>query len=258
MNSQPPLDGLPHCPTCQDLRVVNVRLPRPDVEGRVNRLVPCPDCGELARRAHRQRVYPLLQARVERYSHRVGRACGQTFASFEQRQAEGAETESVRRAYQAALAFAERPRGWLLLHGSRGSGKSHLAAAVANHLAARPIDELPPLVLLMTTPALLDLLRSGFRLGDYDELLELVKTVDLLILDDLGVERASDWAEEMLFHILDHRYQAELPAMVVTNLRPERLEPRLQDRLLDDDLCVRVEVVAPTYRQRHSSPGKVL
>jgi len=112
--------------------------------------------------------------------------------------------------------------------------------------------------MFLTAPDLLDLLRSGYSAGDYEELLDLCRTMDVLVLDDLGVERETDWAAEKLFQILNHRYQSELPTVIVTNCRLEELPPRIYDRLSDDDLCVRCQVLAPSYRQRHSSPGVVV
>ena len=249
-------DGLPHCDYCGDLRLI-----KPDVDPGhplFGRWVRCPVCEERVERARRRRVFRKKRRRIARYSHLVGRASEQTFESFDLREDEPGAA-SVGKAYRAARAFAQCPEKWLLLHGSRGTGKSHLAAAIANHLASQSAaDGLPPLVLFLTVPRLLTLLRSGFDRGDYDELLDLVLGVDVLILDDLGVEKASEWAEERIYAIVDHRYQMMAPTVVVTNLRPEMLEERIQDRLLDDDLSTVVKVVAPTYRQRRRNPGRIL
>jgi DNA replication protein DnaC len=248
-------DGLPHCDTCHDLRRMRIPLNHPDAEGRWNVLAWCPDCGHLARRQRRIAVYHARRERIEAYTQKAGRYRRQTFERFEQRREKG--TASVRRAYNAALAYAHSPQGWLALYGSKGTGKSHLAAAIANHLEGLPENE-RPLVMFLTAPDLLDLLRSGYDAGDYGELLGLAKVVEVLILDDLGVEQGTPWAEEKLFQILNHRYQAELATVVVTNCRLEFLEPRVYDRLSDDDLCKQVEIVAPSYRQRRSSPGEVV
>jgi DNA replication protein DnaC len=102
------------------------------------------------------------------------------------------------------------------------------------------------------------MLRSGFERGDHDELLALTKEVDVLILDDLGVERVNDWVRETLYEVTHARWQTESPLVVVSNLRPDALEARLRDRLMDDDLTQVVRVAAPTYRQRKRNPGLVL
>ena len=251
-----PDDGLPACATCNNLRRVSVLLDAPGPNGELNRLDWCPDCGHLARRQHRLAVYRRKRDRIEKYTQKVGRYARQTFGAFNQRKNEDGTT-LIRKAYQAALEFSRNLRGWLVLYGPKGTGKSHLAAAIANHLETQPEDE-RPLVLFLTAPDLLDLLRSGYRAGDYGELLGLCCEVDLLILDDLGVEQGTDWATEKLFQIVNRRYQMELPTVVVTNHRLEELESRIYDRLSDDDLCTRVQVVAPTYRQRKSAPGTIV
>ena len=164
----------------------------------------------------------------------------------------------MRKAFEAARRFADNPAGWLVLNGTNGTGKSHLAAAIMNHLTAVPEDQ-RPLILFITAPGLLDMLRSGYGpRGDYQELLHLCQTVDLLILDDLGVEKETDWAFEKLYLVLNHRYQAEAATVVVTNCRLQDLEPRIYDRLCDDDLCTRVSILAPSYRQHTSAPGTVV
>ena len=252
-----PDDDLPPCTTCNNLRRVRVELTTPDPQGRLNHLAWCPDCGHLARRAHRLAVYRRMRTRIEKYTQRKGRYERQTFATFDLRKAGGKSTALVRAAYQAALAFAHEPQGWLVLYGPKGTGKSHLAAAIANHLATLPEDD-RPITMFLTAPDLLDLLRSGYGAGDYTELLSLCREVELFILDDLGVEQGTDWATEKLFQIVNARYQAELPTVVISNHKLSELEPRLYDRLSDDDLCIRVEILAPTYRQRRSAPGTIV
>jgi len=87
-----------------------------------------------------------------------------------------------------------------------------------------------------TTPDLLDKLRQGYNDGSYDNWLESLKSVDLLVLDDLGTERATEWAAQALFQIVNHRYSKRLPLVVTTNLSVEdarRMDARLVSRLLE-------------------------
>jgi len=186
-------DGLPHCDHCNDLRSIRADVPvgHPDF----GRLIPCPACGELALRQRRQQIYRSRRKRIQRYTQRAGRALRQTFENFDPRKAEGSCAVMIRKAQAAAQKFAQAPRGWLILYGTKGTGKSHLAAAIANHLETLP-EAASPLVMFLTCPDLLDLLRSGYSVGDYEDLLYLCRTVDVLIVDDLGVERENDYDRE--------------------------------------------------------------
>ncbi|HEX5415319.1 MAG TPA: ATP-binding protein, partial [Chloroflexota bacterium] len=134
-------------------------------------------------------------------------------------------------AFEIARRFARDPYGWLVLRGGYGSGKTHLAAAIANEaLNARAQ------VLFAVVPDLLDHLRSSCAPNSavqYDELFEGVRTTHLLVLDDLGTESATPWAQEKLYQIINYRYNYQMPTVVTTNRRLEQIDDRIQSRLRD-------------------------
>ena len=110
-----------------------------------------------------------------------------------------------RKAYDVARVYANDPRGWLTLTGPNGAGKTHLAAAVANHC----VDN-SRIVFFSHAPDLLDHLRSSFGPASdisYSDLFEQVRTTPLLVLDGLGSQSATPWAEEKLRQIINHRFQ---------------------------------------------------
>lgn len=152
---------------------------------------------------------------------------------------------AVKPAFQAAQAFARNPFRCLILWGPPGTGKSHLAMGVVNAL----LDG-GRAVLAFTAPDFLDLLRSGFEDGSYNRLLETVKQVGVLVLDDMGAEKGTEWGEEKLFQVIDFRYRELLPVLISTNVDPAQFSPRLADRLCDERWSLRVCVNAPSFRRR--------
>jgi DNA replication protein DnaC len=150
--------------------------------------------------------------------------------------------ERFHQCYQTAQAFAENPRGWLVLSGPSGCGKTHMAAAIANY---RLKGGYP--VFFVIVPDLLDHLRATFSPSSdvaYDELFERVRNAPLLVLDDLGTQSSTSWAEEKLFQILNHRFNAELPTVVTVN-NLKRLDERLAARLQDPGIAQQCELEKP-------------
>jgi DNA replication protein DnaC len=154
--------------------------------------------------------------------------------------------QALSRAYEACQQFARDPDGWLLISGTYGCGKTHLAAAIANDR----IDRDQPAVFVVL-PDLLDHLRATFGPNSetsYDRLFEEVREARLLVLDDMGTQSATPWAQEKLFQLLNHRYNARLPTVITTNQRLEDMDQRLRSRLGDINLVTRLHITAPDYR----------
>ncbi|NIO42745.1 MAG: ATP-binding protein, partial [Burkholderiales bacterium] len=127
------------------------------------------------------------------------------------------------------------PQGWLILIGGYGCGKTHLAAAIANERIA-----LNQSALFVIVPDLLDHLRATYSPTSevtYDQRFETVRTAPLLILDDLGTENTTAWANEKLYQILNYRYNAQMPTVITTNHRLEEIDVRLRSRMSDPDIC---------------------
>ncbi|MEX2431265.1 MAG: ATP-binding protein [Dehalococcoidia bacterium] len=170
-------------------------------------------------------------SRLQRFSN-MGVLAQATFELIDQ-SGPGASAESQGRyhaAVEAARGFTAQPSGAFVLMGGSGTGKTYLAAAIANALMGR--DE--P-VFFAFVPDLLDHLRATYNPDSelsYDELFDLVKTIPVLVLDDLSIN-SSAWAEEKLYQVLNHRQLSSLPTIVTCNAPLERLDARLQSRLLD-------------------------
>lgn len=123
---------------------------------------------------------------------------------------------------------------------------THLAAAIGNYRLS--VGE--P-VLFQVVPDLLDHLRAAYAPGSeagYDELFESVRQVPLLILDDLGTQISTQWAQEKLFQLLNHRHNFKLPTVITTNKSFDEMEPRLASRMADAQISACVTIIADDFR----------
>lgn len=113
----------------------------------------------------------------------------------------------------------------LILAGNNGVGKTHLACSIANKLIENGIP-----VIYGTLINLLAELRNSYDTENNISEMEIIKlyeNVDLLIIDDLGKEKPSEWGLEKLFTIINSRYENNLPVIITTNYNQNSLLERL-------------------------------
>jgi DNA replication protein DnaC len=193
-----------------------------------SRVVPC--------RCVKSAQDDVQQARLKQYSN-LGSLARFTFDNLipEGRSSSPRSQERFTQACRAAQAFANEPKGWLVLGGPSGSGKTHLAAAIVNER----IRQGHP-AFYITVPDLLDRIRASFNPDSeipYDEFFDHVRNTPLLVLDDLGVQSGTSWAKEKLDQLLTSRFNSELPTVIVTITPVEQMDDRLRTRLTDPRLC---------------------
>jgi len=142
---------------------------------------------------------------------------------------------TIAEGFNAACNFADDPYGWLVLVGPNGCGKTHLAAAIANQC----VDQ-GAVVLFEAVPDLLDHLRAAFAPTAeevYDQLFSKMREAELLVLDDLGAQQSTAWANEKLFQLLNYRYNREMPTVVTANQKGiQAIDERIRSRLGDTSL----------------------
>jgi DNA replication protein DnaC len=139
--------------------------------------------------------------------------------------------------------------------GIYGCGKTHLAAAIANHLHQQGHP-----VRFEVVPDLLDHLRATYTPSSptsYDKRFEAVRHAPFLVLDDLGSQTTTPWAREKLYQIFNYRYQAKLPTVITMRESLEEADPWLASRMLDHSLCTVYTILAPSYRGGVVKKGRV-
>jgi DNA replication protein DnaC len=227
------------CPICQDAGWV--RFEAEPGDPKFGMLFPC-ICTTERQQEKRSRELNSL-SNMESLRHL-------TFESFDSTQR---GTES---AFRTAREYARTTDGWLVLHGGVGVGKTHLAAAIANAYASRHMQAT---VYFRVVPDLLDQLRATFDPDTgvaYDERFQQIRNANLLILDDVGTENSTPWASEKLFQLINHRYNEQLPTVITSNARLDRIEDRIVSRMLDSRLSRYLFLDADDYRVRgFSRPG---
>lgn len=113
----------------------------------------------------------------------------------------------------------------LYLHGSFGSGKTYLVAALLNELAKKNYK-----TVIMYYPEMLSRLKSTFDNTEesYNEVFDKIKTSDILLIDDIGAETVTNWSrDEILGTILQYRMEYELSTFLTSNLTIDELETHL-------------------------------
>lgn len=221
------------CCTCEDAHFV--RLQRRRGEDGFGRAHPCPDCAgsparsePAARVAERMRIpAKFRQARISTWLPEDGRP---------------------RLAAQAYVVRWPPEKPLLLLSGNKGAGKTHLACGILREVFERhgQRGQFWPVV------DLLDRYRATY---DEDRATETVEAVDaqlrqcaVLVLDDLGTHKSSEWAEERLFRLIDERYRDLRPLVVTTNVGLMELPDRIKSRLSDGSCSTLVNFTGPDRR----------
>lgn len=113
----------------------------------------------------------------------------------------------------------------VIIVGPNGVGKTHLACSIANELMINGKT-----VIYGNLINLLSEIRNSYNMENNInelEILKLYKTAKLLIIDDLGKEKPSEWGLEKLFTIINSRYENDLPVVITTNYNQEALINRL-------------------------------
>ncbi len=222
------------------------------------------------RRAEQERIQCRI-AKLMRESGIRGRFQQRTFERF-------VIDEKNAKAFQAAAWYAEhfadmlpatdarghvippaKERNGLFIVGSYGTGKTHLATAIANSLIRSGTP-----VICMTMIDLLARIKRTFDNGDLteDDVMRIYEEVPLLVIDDLGSEQPTEWGIAKIYTIINARYEALMPVVITTNYTGKELirrmtpaapgDSRNAEKTLDrlKEMCEGVEMFWDSWRPR--------
>lgn len=234
------------CPYC------NEEVPAIEIEvlGRKRWVQPICKCEQDVKKAE---VDKLIQAKEENevrelfsISNIGDKYLNANFENFEIR-------NGTENAYKIARHYAEHFEEYgpesIMIWGEPGNGKTHLAAAVHNHLTKQG-----KVVVFISMPELLNKIKASFNEDNKEteaQILKALRICDLLIVDDLGAEKTSEWTQEKLFTIIDMRYKRQKPVMATSNIRPAELIDKIGKRVYDRflELAQPIENKATSYRR---------
>ena len=228
--------------------VVTTNLSHEDLDDRIRSRLQDPDLSTWVRITAPDYRSPIKDSK-DPLVYQLQLLGDRSFGNFSLREPERLPLEvqnNLENVFRAAQEFAENPRGWLVMTGTYGCGKTHLAAAIGNYRKGMGDDPI-----FIVAPDLLDHLRATFSPSSsisYDEMFNRVKSASILILDDLGTQSATPWAREKLYQIFNERYNAKLPTVITMSGGFEDLDARIRSRMLDGRLCAMYEILAPSYR----------
>ena len=253
----------------------------------------CPDCGEVIRimtipilnqameimcscreakvkeerRQCRYKGSQIIKANMIKNSGLLKRWANKTFDNF-------TPQTGQHEAYAKSFEYAEnyKTKNGLILCGTAGCGKTHLASAIVNkiisdltiddYIAEKTglsgymndprIEDFTP-VRFVSTIDMLSEIKSTYT-GDgaaTQQVIGKYKTSEVLILDDLGTENMTEWVREKMFEIINYRYGEEMSFVITTNKTPDELKADFGYRIFDRirEMCAFVSINTPSQRQ---------
>lgn len=248
-------DGLLHCSECGERTEELITLPFTDISGAKNEMKVRVLCAcereqrkkkEIeARKRDEMRAIENLR-RLSLIEEKLSNARLSTFVKTE----ENAKLLRIISNYIANFDRMYADNQGLLLWGSVGTGKSYAAAVIANELLDRKVP------VVMTS--FIKMLKEVGTFHDNSGKIEKLNQAKLLIIDDLGAERGTDYSLEMVYDIIDSRYRAKKPIILTTNLTMEQMKScedtrygRIYDRIFE--MCYPVKVSGLSWRKREAA-----
>lgn len=219
----------------------------------------CPLCFEAHREEWKAQEEKALREQEEReFQRRIEGAC----IPYDYRQKDFAtfipEHDSQKKAFSLAQRFVNGfKKAWyggygLIFLGTCGTGKTHLACSIMIELIRKYKGFYPK---YYRASAIFTAVRDTYRNGSSTTELEAINYfsgLNLLVIDEIGVQKGSDSEKRILFSILENRMTSKLPTILVTNLNAKDLEELVGERLYDriKSKCVPALFMGPSMRKQ--------
>lgn len=249
-----PANGLIHCRNCGDYRQIVMQSPLHTGYTAPRCICPC------QKETDRKRAEEAAKLeRMERIRRRKAQGLQDRYLhdyTFVNDNGQNPLMNKAR-AYVEHWHEAYKKNIGLLLFGDVGTGKSFFAGCIANALLDMDVP-----VLMTNFPTILNKL-AGLYSEDRAEFIGSLGEYDLLIIDDLGAERSTEYAMEQIFNVVDSRYRSRKPMIITTNLRleemkkpPELAHARIYDRILER--CAPILFAGQNFREDNAKATKAI
>lgn len=198
----------------------------------------CPECQneyekrqrekeQLARQEHNQKMI----AHEFKRSGIPPRYTTRSFDNFRAANDEQKKAWRMAKGYADTITEKMQSGAGLILAGKPGTGKTHLACAVANQFVTTGCN-----VLFITVSAMLRRIRETYRKDSNkteQQAIDELRNIDLLIIDEIGVQKGSESEEHLLFEVINERYNYFKPTILISNLNAKDIKQFIGERALD-------------------------
>lgn len=249
-------DGLVHCSKCGEPREKIVDMPLFDGSGKSKKKKVSMNCTCLQQQyeermrhiAHEEKMIRINQIRnLSLIDNRLKDA---TLSNYNIT-SDNEKMHKIATNYVRKFSEMKKNAQGLLFWGDVGTGKSYTAAAIANEL----INDMYSVVMTSFTK-LLECMEDKDKSAVY--IMERIMSADLLVIDDLGTERSTDYALERVYDVIDSRYRSKKPIILTTNKNMTEMKTcndirynRIYDRVFE--MCYPIKVVGMSLRKKEAA-----
>ena len=198
---------------------------------------PCPECQKETKKIEAKKE---SEARTVENQRLIGlrfkksgippRYTTRTFDNFNCKNESQLKALDMSRSYSKNISENMNTGAGLILSGKPGTGKTHLACAIGCEFASMGT------VLFITVSAMIRQIRATYRKGSNQteqDVIDFFRDIDLLIIDEIGVQKGTDSEEHLLFEVINERYSYFKPTILISNLNAEEIKAYIGERALD-------------------------